>query len=165
MRSTALNASDAISPHTLTGRLAARPTSTTRWSWRTIAGWWGVKRSARRALPRSTASVYWVRSLVPTLKKALTSARRSAIDTDAGVSIITPTGTSCAARTPACLREAASSAIISRAFRPSPPAPVFERAVLLPYHLPRLPDLVHPGHQRKHELHVPPHRGPENRPD
>ena len=29
----------------------------------------------QRAFPRSTAMVYWVRSLVPTLKNALTSAR------------------------------------------------------------------------------------------
>ena len=33
-----------------------------------------MKRSASRAFPRSTAMVYWVRSLVPTLKNALTFA-------------------------------------------------------------------------------------------
>ena len=63
--------------------------------------------------------------------------------TDAGVSIITPTGTSSAARTPACRSDAR----------------------LLGHHLPRLPDLVHPRHQRQHELDVPPHRGPEDGPD
>ena len=69
-----------------------------------------MKRLASLAFPRSTAMVYWVRSLVPTLKNALTSARRSAIRTAAGVSIMTPTGTESALCVPAFLSALASSA-------------------------------------------------------
>ena len=66
------------------------------------------------------------------LKKALTSASRSAISTAAGVSIITPTGTDSAARTPA-----------------SP-----ERLALLEHDRARLLHLLHQGDQRQHELDV-----------
>ena len=103
----------------------------------------GVKRSASRALPRSTAIVYWVRSLVPTLKKALTSASRSSMSTAAGVSIMTPTGTAWAARTPA--RRSAVR--------------------LLLHHRPRRDDLVHPGDQRQHELDVASRGGAQHRAD
>src|SRR2546426_1624721 len=49
--------SDAISPHTLAGLPAARAASATSFSSRNTLGSCGVKRSARRALPRSTTSV------------------------------------------------------------------------------------------------------------
>src|ERR1051325_6291888 len=114
-RSTAESGSDAISPHTLTAIPRAVPAARTSRSRRRIAGSCGVKREAMCALPRSTARVYWVRSLVPTLKKELTLASRSATTTAAGVSIITPTGSSFAARIPAAARAAASSASSSRA--------------------------------------------------
>ena len=92
-----------------------------------------MNRSASRALPRSTARVYWVRSLVPTLKKALTSASRSAMSTAAGVSIMTPTGTD--SRRPDA-RAAASA------------------CALLQHDLPRLSHLLHPRDQRQHQLDV-----------
>src|SRR5206468_615396 len=92
--------SEAISPQTLAGLPAARAASATSLSRRRTLGSCGVKRSARRALPRSTTSVYCVRSLVPTLRKSLTSARRSAITAAAGVSTMTPRGTVLAAGMP-----------------------------------------------------------------
>src|SRR5207302_1980165 len=85
--------SDAISPQTLAGLPAARAASATSLSRRRTLGSCGVKRSANRALPRSTTSVYCVRSLVPTLRKSLTSASRSASTAAAGVSTMTPSGT------------------------------------------------------------------------
>ena len=114
MRRNASSGSDAISPHTLAGLPAARAASATSLSSRSTLGSWGLKRSASRALPRSTASVYCVRSLVPTLRKSLTAASRSAITAAAGVSTITPTGTEGAASTPSRVRFAASSLTIAR---------------------------------------------------
>src|SRR2546427_4572165 len=66
MSRNAESGSDAISPHTLAGLPAARAASATILSSRSTLGSCGVKRSASRALPRSTASVYCVRSFVPT---------------------------------------------------------------------------------------------------
>src|SRR5207247_1660237 len=106
--------SDAISPHTLAGLPAARAASATSLRSRSTLGSCGVKRSASRALPRSTTSVYWVRSLVPTLRKSLISASRSARTAAAGVSTITPSGTDLPMGIPTLSRRAASSCIISR---------------------------------------------------
>ena len=72
---------DAISPHTLT-RCPPRAGDLARCGrWRSTAGCSGVKRAARFALPRSTASVYCIRSLVPMLKNALLA--RQAVGDDA----------------------------------------------------------------------------------
>ena len=101
-------------PQTETSLPAASAAARTWASARRIAGWCGVNRSASRALPRSTASVYCTRSFVPTERKSATSASRSATSTAAGVSTITPTGTLSAASMPAVRSAAASSATIAR---------------------------------------------------
>ena len=69
-------------------------TSTVRRISRSTAGCSGVKRGARLALPRSTASVYCTRSFVPMLKKSTSRVSVSLATAAAGVSIITPSGTS-----------------------------------------------------------------------
>ena len=58
------------------------------------AGCSGSKRCATRSLPRSTASVYCVRSLVPMLKKSHSRASASAISAADGTSIMMPIGSS-----------------------------------------------------------------------
>ena len=81
-------------PQQLTGRsrrLAARTTSRT--SFRT-AGCEGAKRSATRSFVRSTARVYWTRSLVPMEKKSASWANTEACNAADGTSIIMPTGIS-----------------------------------------------------------------------
>ena len=55
-----------------------------------MLGWSGSYRYEIFALPRSTASVYWMRSFVPMLKKSTSRARMSAMATAEGVSIMTP---------------------------------------------------------------------------
>ena len=85
---------DAISPQTLTSSPACSPMSTTRRMRRSTAGCSGVNRLARLAFPRSTARVYWTRSLVPMLRNATSAARVSAATAAAGVSTITPSGMS-----------------------------------------------------------------------
>src|SRR6058998_417891 len=114
MRRNADSGSDAISPHTLAGFPAARPASATILSNRITLGSCGVKRSASRALPRSTTRVYCVRSFVPTLRKSLIAASWSAITAAAGVSTITPTGSVRAAWAPLCASRSASSATMAR---------------------------------------------------
>src|SRR2546425_640191 len=114
MSRNARSGSEAISPHTLAGLPAARAASATSLSSRSTLGSCGLKRSASRALPRSTTSVYCVRSLVPTLRKSLTAASRSAITAAAGVSTITPTGSDAFASTPSRARLAASSLTSAR---------------------------------------------------
>ncbi len=66
-----------------------------------MAGWNGDASGARERFPRSIASVYWMRSLVPMLKNSASRASTSAMITALGTSIMIPSGT-CLAR--ACPR-------------------------------------------------------------
>ena len=78
------------------------------------AGWCGVKRSARRALPRSTHRVYWVRSLRADAEEVAhrrRAGRRGC--TAAGVSIMTPDRQRSAAPAPRPARSAARSSSTS----------------------------------------------------
>ena len=81
---------------------------------------------------RSSAQVYWVRSLVPMEKKSHSSARSSATSTAAGVSIMVPTSMS-----PIFLPSAASSTLhSSRMFLASWSS---RRLVIMGNMMPRLP--------------------------
>ena len=85
--------SDAISPQSDTGmrcRAAARRTMTII---RRIAGCSGSYSRDTRSSARSTARQYWIRSLVPMVKKSTSRASRSAVYAAAGISIMTPIGT------------------------------------------------------------------------
>ena len=57
---------------------------------RMIAGWKGVASSASSGFVRSAASVYWIRSFVPMLKKSTSGAIVSATSASAGTSTMTP---------------------------------------------------------------------------
>ena len=83
--------SPAISPHTLTGTFRWCASSTMCFSVRITAGCVGSYKCAMRSFTRSTASRYWMRSLVPTLKNAQSLARMSAVVAALGISIIAPT--------------------------------------------------------------------------
>ncbi len=107
MSANAMSGCDAISPHTATSSRAASRPPPCAGSAASTAGWSGVKRVARFALPRSTASVYCTRSFVPMLKKRRRRANVSHATAAAGVSIITPSGTS--------LRNSAPRALGARA--------------------------------------------------
>src|SRR5687767_10965216 len=69
--------SAAISPQTATGTRRRRPARATSPTVRRIAGCRGSYRRDTRSSVRSTARQYWMRSLVPMLKKSASSARRS----------------------------------------------------------------------------------------
>ena len=57
---------------------------------RSTAGWRASWKRASSGLPRSAASTYWVRSLVPMLKKSTSLASSRAMIAADGTSIMTP---------------------------------------------------------------------------
>ncbi len=69
-------------------------TSAVRLIMRMIAGWSGWYMWATCWLPRSMASAYWIRSLVPMLKKSTSRASTSAMITAEGTSIMIPSAMS-----------------------------------------------------------------------
>ena len=81
-----------ICPHMLIGiglRRAASMAMAINFS---TAGSAGLYSPTTSLLLRSTARVYWIRSLVPMLRKSTSSTKRSIIITAAGTSTIMPTG-------------------------------------------------------------------------
>ena len=75
--------------------------------------------SATVSLVRSTASVYWIRSLVPIEKKSTSFARWSAIRAAAGTSTMMPTGRFSRIACPSAASSAATSSRTARACRNS----------------------------------------------
>src|SRR4029450_1589797 len=82
----------ATSPQMLTGFFALIPTEATWEMKERTAGCRGSKKDATLSLFRSTAKVYWVRSLVPMPKKSAYRIKRWAMGTAEGTSIINPKG-------------------------------------------------------------------------
>src|SRR5581483_7315923 len=82
--------SPAISPQTPTQRPAFLAASTVALIRRRMAGCVGSYKWATFSFMRSTARVYWMRSLVPRLKNFKRRARLSATRTAEGISIIAP---------------------------------------------------------------------------
>ena len=105
--------SAASSPHTATRHRpsAARQTASTRCS---TPGSSGSPRAATAGLPRSAASAYCVRSLVPMLKKSTWSANALALRAAAGTSTITPTWRPSGRPRPSASMAASSLALASR---------------------------------------------------
>ena len=83
--------SPAISPQTPVQIRCLLPASTVICIRRSRAGWVGSYRSATFSFSRSTASVYWIRSLVPILKNLARVPNTSAVSAAEGISIMMPT--------------------------------------------------------------------------
>jgi hypothetical protein len=92
IKSTAAPGSPAISPRILTGFFSFCASDTTWYKAFRTAGWNALYRSATRGLFLSTASRYWVKSLLPTDMKSTNFARVRVWYTAAGNSIMMPIG-------------------------------------------------------------------------
>src|SRR5947209_7575648 len=92
---------EAISPQMRTDFPRTRETSAMRRKLWRMEGWRGWNRWDTSGLTRSTASVYWTRSFVPTQRKSTSLDKSSRITTAEGTSIMAPTGTSAVSGTEA----------------------------------------------------------------
>ena len=87
-------------------RLLVRITALMSWM---TAGWAPEYRFATRSFPRSTASVYWIRSLVPIEKNETSRAKTAAMRAALGTSIMMPTGISRSKSIPSSSSSSATS--------------------------------------------------------